>query len=53
METRAYQKKKSIVQKYIRKSGAVDHSRILNEVDVDYDTLMRILAELQREGKIK
>ncbi|HYA84198.1 MAG TPA: hypothetical protein VEH06_12225 [Candidatus Bathyarchaeia archaeon] len=42
-----------MVEKYIRKSGKVDHSLILNEVDVDYDTLMKILTELRGEGSIK
>ena len=31
----------------------LDHSLILNEVDVDYDTLMKILTELRAEGSIK
>jgi hypothetical protein len=53
MQTRQYQKKKRMVEKYIRKSGKVDHSLILNEVDVDYDTLMKILKELGAEGSIK
>lgn len=42
-----------MVEKYIRKSGKVDHSLILNEVDVDYDILMKILTELRTEGSIK
>ncbi len=49
---RAYLKKKQIVQRFIKKHGKVDHTRILNEVNVDYDTLMRILAELKTEGRI-
>jgi len=53
MQTRQYQKKKRNVEKFIRKTGKVDHSVILNEVDVDYDTLMKILEELHREGNIK
>lgn len=52
MEDRKYQKKKSIVQKYIKKHGKIDHSVILNNVDVDYDTLMKILADLRSEGKL-
>ena len=50
---RAYLKKKQIVERFIKKYGKIDHARILNEVNVDYDTLMRILAELQEEGRIK
>ena len=49
---RAYLRKKQIVERFIRKHGKADHARILNEVDVDYDTLMRILADLRREGRI-
>ncbi len=49
---RAYLKKKQMVQRFIKKQGKVDHARILNEVNVDYDTLMRILAELKTEGRI-
>lgn len=53
MQDRKYQKKKAIVDKFIKKSGKIDHSIILNNVDVDYDTLMRILSDLRNEGKIK
>jgi predicted transcriptional regulator len=49
---RAYLKKKQMVQRFIKKHGKVDHARILNEVNIDYDTLMRILAELKTEGRI-
>lgn len=49
---RAYLKKKQMVERFIKKHGRVDHARILNEVNVDYDTLMRILAELKVEGRI-
>ena len=49
---RAYLKKKQMIQRFIKKHGKVDHARILNEVNVDYDTLMRILAELKTEGRI-
>lgn len=52
IQDRKYQKKKSMVEKFIKKSGRVDHAVILNSVDVDYDTLMRILAELRNEGRI-
>jgi hypothetical protein len=50
---RRYQKKKVVVEKFIKKFGGIDHSAILNNVDVDYDTLMRILSELRNEGRIK
>jgi len=53
MQTRQYQKKKRTVEKFIRKTGKVEHSVILNEVDVDYDTLMKILKDLRSEGLIK
>ena len=49
---RAYLKKKQMVERFIKKHGKVDHARILNEINVDYDTLMRILAELKTEGRI-
>lgn len=52
MEDRKYQKKKAIVLKFIKKSGKINHSAILNGVDVDYETLMRILSELNNEGRI-
>ena len=52
MQDRKYQKRKYAVQKFIKKFGKVDHSIILNNVDVDYDTLMRILSDLKKEGLI-
>jgi hypothetical protein len=52
LQDRKYQKKKSAVVKFIKKHGKIDHSIILNNVDVDYDTLMRILDELRNEGLI-
>ncbi len=52
MQDRKYQKKKAMVEKFVKKSGKFDHSVILNGVDVDYDTLMRILFELRNEGRI-
>lgn len=52
VQDRKYQKKKALVEKFVRKSGKIDHSVILNSVDVDYDTLMRILADLRSEGRI-
>ncbi len=53
MQTRQYQKKKTIVEKFVKKTGKIDHSVILNEVDVNYDTLKKILEDLRREGRIK
>jgi len=53
VQDRKYQKKKVMVEKFIKKSGKIDHSLILNNVDVDYDTLMRILSDLRNEGRIK
>ena len=53
MQDRKYQKKKAAVEKFVKKFGRIDHSVILNNVDVDYDTLMRMLSELRNEGRIK
>jgi hypothetical protein len=52
MKDRNYQKKKNIVEKFIKKNKTIDHSKILNEIDVDFDTLMRILSDLRSEGKV-
>jgi hypothetical protein len=52
MLDRKYQRKKYTVEKFIKKFGKVDHSVILNNVDVDYDTLMRILSDLRKERRI-
>jgi|SRR6187200_1513467 predicted GTPase len=49
---RIYEKKKQAVEKFIRKYGKVDHSVILDEIDVDYDTLMKIISELRRQGHL-
>ena len=53
MQDRKYERKKVAVEKFIKKFGKIDHSVILNNVDVNYDTLMRILSELSNEGRIK
>lgn len=53
MQDREYQKKKATVAKFIKKFDKIDHSVILNNVDVDYDTLMRILTDLRSEGRVK
>ncbi|AIF82898.1 hypothetical protein NTE_00820 [Candidatus Nitrososphaera evergladensis SR1] len=52
VQDRKYQKKKVAVEKFVKKNGTADHSAILNSIDVDYDTLMRILSELRNEGRI-
>jgi len=46
VQDRKHQKKKVAVEKFIRKFGKIDNSVILNNVEIDYDTLMRILSEL-------
>ena len=48
-----YTRKRKLVEKFIRKHGKIDHSVILNNVDVDYDTLMNILSDLRNEGRLK
>lgn len=54
MQDRIYQRKKQLVEKFIKKHGKrVDSPFILNEVDVDYDTLMKILSELRNEGHLR
>jgi predicted transcriptional regulator len=50
---RNYQKQKILVEKFIKKNKKTDHSIILNEINIDYDTLMKVISELRREGKIK
>ena len=52
MQDRKYQKKMVAVEKFIKKFGKIDQSLILNSVDVDYDTLMRILSDLRNRGRI-
>jgi hypothetical protein len=53
MHDRVYQRKRQLVEKFIKKHGKIDHSIILNNVDVDYDTLMKILSEMRNEGRLK
>jgi hypothetical protein len=53
MQDRVYQRKRKLVEKFIKKHGKIDHSIILNNVDVDYDTLMKILSDLRNEGHLK
>ena len=52
MQDRIYEKKKITILRFIKKHGKVDHSFILNEVNIDYDTLMKIISELRREGRL-
>ena len=52
-QDRGYQKKRQMIEKYVKKHQIVDYSRILNEVDIDYDTLMKIISELRNEGRLK
>jgi predicted transcriptional regulator len=52
-QDRVYQKKRHMIEKYVKKHKIVDYSRILNEVDIDYDTLMKIISELRNEGRLK
>jgi hypothetical protein len=53
MQDRRYEKKKQEVEKFIRKYGKIDHSVILNKIDLDYDMLMKIISELRRQGHLK
>ena len=50
MQDRIYEKKKITILRFIKKHGKVDYSFILNEVNIDYDTLMKIISELHSEG---
>ena len=52
MQNRKYEMQKQSILRFIKKHGKVDHSVILNEVNIDYDTLMKILSELRREGRM-
>ena len=53
LHSRSYQQKKALVKRFIRKKKTTDTSRILNEVNIDYDTLMLVLADLQNEGDLR
>jgi hypothetical protein len=53
MHDRRYEKKMQIVEKFIRKHGTTDHLAILNGIDIDYDTLMEILTEINNKGRLK
>ena len=52
LNDRVYEKKKQNILRFITKHRKVDHSFILNNVKIDYDTLMKILSELRMEGRL-
>ena len=52
MIDRVYEKKKQTILRFIKKHRKVDHSFILNNVNIDYETIMKILSELRREGRL-
>ncbi len=52
-QARKYQKIEVDVKRFIQRHKKIDHSRILNEIDVDYDTLMKILRKLKNQGQLK
>ena len=52
MIDRVYEKKKQTILRFIKKHRKVDHSFILNNVNIDYETLMKILSELRMEGSL-
>jgi biopolymer transport protein ExbD len=51
-QDRKYQKIKEEVKRFIQKNKKIDHSITLNEMNVDYDTLMQILRELKNKGHL-
>ena len=42
-----------MIERYIKKHKVLDYYQILNEVDIDYDSLKKILSELRNEGRLK
>lgn len=52
-QARKYQKIEVEVKRLIQRHKKIDHSRILNEIDVDYDTLVKILRKLKNQGQLK
>jgi predicted transcriptional regulator len=52
IKDRTYAKKKKTILTFIKKHGKVDYSFILNEVNIDYDTLMKIISDLRKEGHL-
>jgi predicted GTPase len=53
MYDRKYEKTLQTVEKFIRKHRTTDHMTILNQIDIDYDTLMKIISELSNKGRLK
>jgi hypothetical protein len=53
MYDREYEKALQTVEKFIKKHRTTDHVAILNQIDIDYDTLMKILSELSTKGRLK
>jgi hypothetical protein len=53
MYGRKYEKTLQLVEKLIRKHRTTDYVTILNQIDMDYDTLMKILSELGNKGRLK
>ena len=52
-QDRKYQKIEVEVKRFIERHKKIDHRTILNEIDVDYDTLMKILRKLKNQGQLK
>lgn len=52
MNDRKYEKQKQNILKYIKRKGKIDFKEILNEVNINYDTLKRIVDELKSKGEI-
>jgi predicted transcriptional regulator len=52
IQDRKYQKLKGQVKRFIQKKKKIDNSMILNNMNIDYDTLMRIIAELKSDGDL-
>jgi len=52
IQDRKYQKLKGQVKRFIQKNKKLDHSMILNSMNIDYDTLMRIIGELKNDGDL-
>ena len=53
MYDRKYESALQTVEKFIRKHKTTNHVTILNQIDIDYDTLMKILSELSNKGHLK
>lgn len=45
-QERQYQKKRQIVTEFMRERKTTDHSFILNDIDISYGILLKILSEL-------